>query len=425
MLKDLQKNNESITPNSAFLSELQSKLPDFFTADKYNDEGNLVTKGGFDIIKFQNALKERNIQELSSGYQLDFIGKDYAKKQAGEKSNTLIVPDIEHNILPENKHSNNIFLTGDNLEVLRHLQNNYENSIDMIYIDPPYNTGSDGFVYPDSFEYSDQNLQAMFGLNDFELQRLKSIQGKATHSAWLTFIYPRIWLAKKLLKENGVILLSIDDNEHANLQLLLDEIFGEGNKLPTFVWQNKKGGGNDSVHVADEIEFVLAYAKNINAVPKLYEAYNPEYAKRYKEEDNISKYYWDTFKRKSGKQYYPITTPDGTVLEHDENGNEISWLRSKARFQQDLIDNEVKFIKDKNGNWNVHFKQRMPLGKKPRNIISDKGTTSSGSAEIMSYFGSEVFQNPKPTTLIKYFISFFTEDNSIILDFFCRFRKYC
>ncbi len=177
MLKDNQKNNESVAPNSAFLSELQRALPEFFTADRYNEQGELIAKGGFDLAKFERALKARNIDELTSGYQIDFIGKDYAKKQAGEKSVTVIVPDVEHNTLAENKNSHNLFLTGDNLDVLRHLQNNYADTVDMIYIDPPYNTGSDGFVYPDHFEYSDRALQDMFGLNDTETGTFKIHSG--------------------------------------------------------------------------------------------------------------------------------------------------------------------------------------------------------------------------------------------------------
>ncbi|MGR5874088.1 site-specific DNA-methyltransferase [Bacillus pacificus] len=295
----------------------------------------------------------------------------------------------------------------------------------MIYIDPPYNTGDDGFIYPDKFEFDDETLKDMFGMNDKEFERLKSIQGTATHSAWLTFMYPRLWLAKRLLKENGVILLSIDDNEQANLTLLLNEIFGEGNKLPPFTWQNKKGGGNDSTHVAEETEVVLVYAKNINLVPKLFESYNSEYVKRYKEEDAYGRFYWDTFKRKSGKQYYPIEAPDGTILQYDEQGNEISWLRSEGRFYQDLENGEVKFVKNRAGEWNVHFKQRIPNGKKPRSILSDKGTTASGSQEILNYFSKEVFSNPKPTTLIEYFIEVFTDDKAIILDFFAGSANDC
>ncbi|HIC5811204.1 TPA: site-specific DNA-methyltransferase, partial [Salmonella enterica subsp. enterica serovar Braenderup] len=132
MLKDNQKHNESVAPNSAFLSELQRALPEFFIADRYNEQGELIAKGGFDLAKFERALKARNIDELTSGYQIDFIGKDYAKKQAGEKSVTVIVPDVEHNTLAENKNSHNLFLTGDNLDVLRHLQNNYADTVDMI-----------------------------------------------------------------------------------------------------------------------------------------------------------------------------------------------------------------------------------------------------------------------------------------------------
>lgn len=264
MLKDLQKYNESITPNSAFLNELQNKLPEFFTADRYDENGVLLAKGHFDLAKFQDALRARNIDELSSGYQIDFIGKDYAKKQAGEKSTTVIVPDVEHNAQPENSNSNNLFLTGDNLEVLRHLQNNYHSAVDIIYIDPPYNTGSDGFVYPDTFEYSDQTLQDMFGLNDQELARLKSIQGKATHAAWLTFMYPRLWLAKRLLRDTGLIFIHIDENEHANLKLLCNEIFGEANDLGEIIWDKRNPKG-DATGISQQHEVILAYCKNGDA----------------------------------------------------------------------------------------------------------------------------------------------------------------
>lgn len=134
MLKDNLQYNEKVNPNTGFLNELKEKLPEFFTINKYDDEGNLVEGGRFDLDKFQRALKENNIDEFASGYQLDFIRKSYSKKQAGEFSKTVIVPDNDHNNLECNKNSDNLFFTGDNLEVLRHLQNNYSNSIDMIYI---------------------------------------------------------------------------------------------------------------------------------------------------------------------------------------------------------------------------------------------------------------------------------------------------
>lgn len=156
-----------------------------------------------------------------------------------------------------------MFLTGDNLEVLRHLQQNYSNSVDFIYIDPPYNTGSDGFVYPDKFEYNDEQLANMFGLNEDDLKRLKSIQGKATHSSWLAFMYPRLYLAKKLLKDTGTIFISIDDNEQANLKLLMDDVFGEGGFIAEFIHKNNSSK-NQANLVSVSTEYILSYAKNIN-----------------------------------------------------------------------------------------------------------------------------------------------------------------
>lgn len=156
-----------------------------------------------------------------------------------------------------------MFFTGDNLEVLRHLQQNYAKSVDFIYIDPPYNTGSDGFVYPDKFEYSDEQLQDMFNLNEEELKRMKSIQGKSTHSAWLTFMYPRLYLAKKLLKDSGVIV-SIDDNEQANLKLLMDEIFGEDSFTGEFIWTRKKKGAFLNKQIRKMTEYILYYTPSNN-----------------------------------------------------------------------------------------------------------------------------------------------------------------
>ncbi|MEE6705530.1 site-specific DNA-methyltransferase, partial [Limosilactobacillus reuteri] len=247
MLRDSEKYNQRVKSNTAFLNELKYKLPEFFTKD-----------GFFDLDKFKNQLRKKNVHELSEGYQLDFIGKDYARRQTGEVSNTVIVPDEKQN-QGEGKNSKNLFFTGDNLEVLRHLQNNYLNKIDVIYIDPPYNTGSDGFVYPDSFEYSDDKLKEMFGLNDDQVERLKSIQGKSSHSAWLTFMYPRLQLAKRLLKEYGLLFVSIDDNEVGQLRAILNEIIGENNFVSQMIIDATPK--NDPLLIATSHEYVLVYFK--------------------------------------------------------------------------------------------------------------------------------------------------------------------
>ena len=248
MKTDNEKYNEAVKPNTAFLNELKTKLPDFFSKD-----------GEFDLDKFKSQLREYDIDELKDGYQLNFIGKDYARRQAGEMPSTVIVPDEKQN-KGEGRSSKNLFFTGDNLEVLRHLQNNYQNKINVIYIDPPYNTGKDGFVYPDSFEYSNDKLKDMFGLDDDQVERLKSIQGKSSHSAWLTFMYPRLSLAKRLLSSSGIIFISIDDNEYDNLNELMKLIFGEINQIGPMI-QDKANSKNDSDSVQKNHEYILCYTK--------------------------------------------------------------------------------------------------------------------------------------------------------------------
>lgn len=311
--------------------------------------------------------------------------------------NFPFLTELSEQAIVENEEApTNLLIEGDNLHALQALQYSHAGLVDVIYIDPPYNTGKKDFVYNDRFV---------------------DIEDSWRHSSWLSFMNKRLRLAKELLCEEGVIFLSIDENEHSQLKLLCDEVFNEANFIADFVWQKKKGGGNDSIHVATEHEYILLYAKNKADLPPFFGDYEEEYLKRYKEEDEIGRFYWDTFKRKSGKQYYPITMPDGTVLQYDENGNEISWLRSEERFYRDKEDGEVRFFKGRDG-WSVHFKQRLPKGKKPRSIISTKGTTASGSEELLGIFKRDVFDNPKPTTLVKYLLNMTDKKDAIVLDFF-------
>lgn len=288
MLKETIKNNEKVNPDRDLLDELQQHFPQFF--DK---------SGNFNSEKFLAELKENDLSETKDGYRLSFVGKEYARLQTGLASETLIAPDSEHNAKPENRESGNIFITGDNLEALRHMQNAYRNRVKMIYIDPPYNTGKE-FVYNDTFEHTDEKLKSALGYSEEEITRLKSIQGKSSHSAWLTFMYPRLALAKKLLTDDGVIFVSIDDNEQANLKLLMDDIFGEGNFVNKFVWVNNlKGRQIQGLGAAGTHEIIYCYARNSNAIAEFVAA--PDYLKNlmpssYKgfdhsiKEDNKGKY---------------------------------------------------------------------------------------------------------------------------------------
>lgn len=427
MLKDNRNYNAQVTSNTAFLKTLRDKLPEFFTADKIDEDGIVTSQGTFDFEKFKKALTENSIQtELTSGYQLNFIGKDYAKKQAGEAPTTVVLPDKVHNEQTENQNSQNLFFTGDNLEVLRHLQAGYENSIDVIYIDPPYNTGSDGFVYPDKFEYSDAKLQAMFGMSDEELKRLKSIQGKATHSAWLTFMYPRLWLAKRLLKETGVIFVSIDENEFGNFKLLLDEVFGEANYLGDLVRKTRSSANDASNGFNQQHEYVFIYGRNANFSLLTGEEKDTS---NYRNPDNDPAGAWvsDNPSARSGgpNSSFAIINPKNGHVDYPPAGR--YWAFSKDTFEKWVASGKVIFKDDvKQGQRGFIIKKYLWELKRNFNTVNslfgtdnlymNQAATKYLRDEIFD--GNDFFTSPKPVEFIKKILKYSSNQNSTILDFF-------
>lgn len=399
------------------------KLAEMFpnaVTETIDENGEVVRAIDKDVLMQEISCKVVDGNE--ERYQFTWPDKKKSVLLANAPINKTLRPCREESVDFDN--TENLYIEGDNLEVLKLLQETYLGKIKMIYIDPPYNTGND-FVYADNFSQSTEEYLENSGQFDDEGNRLvKNFDSNGRfHTDWLNMIYPRLRIAKDLLTDDGVIFISIDDNEVRNLKNVCDDIFGAGNFVAQLIWQNKKGGGNDSRYVAIEHEYILVYARNINELANFYETYSEDYIKRYKEKDDIGRFFWDTFKRKSGKQYYPITCPDGTILEYDEDGNPISWLRSKARFDSDIKTGEIRIV-DVNGKWSVQFKQRIPLGKTPRSIfttqtvISDKGTTSVGASDVYEYFKKDIFSNPKPVELIKFLCGFGLCENDIILDFF-------
>jgi adenine-specific DNA-methyltransferase len=399
MQTDNEKYNKTVRPNTAFLNELKNKLPEFFTKD-----------GSFDLDKFKTQLKEKNINELSEGYQLNFIGKDYARRQAGETPNTVIVPDKKQNG-GGGAHSKNLFFTGDNLEVLRHLQTAYANKIDVIYIDPPYNTGQDDFAYPDSFEYTDDQLEDMFGLDDDQLARLKSIQGKSSHSAWLTFMYPRLVLAKRVMKDEGLIFISIDDNESDDLRLLMNEIFGESNFLMQVAWRRTDNQPNLG-ELAKVKEYILAYSKNpnkrkIGKVPLSGKALN-----EYRYEDKNGKFRRGILLDKTrGRYRYTVTTKSGNKV----NG---PWMISEQQFKK--LDNEGLIYWTTSGK-ELPYKKTYLINNDGA-IVNDfwgieVGTNQRASSEFLKLMGARYFAFPKPTSLIKRILNL-SSPTALVMDFF-------
>lgn len=412
MQTDNEKYNETVQPNTTFLNELKEKLPEFFTRE-----------GSFNLDKFRNQLKDKNINELSEGYQLDFIGKDYARRQAGEMPNTVIVPDEKQN-QGEGKNSQNLFFSGDNLEVLRHLQSAYVNKIDVIYIDPPYNTGQDDFVYPDNFEYSDHQLETMFGLDDDQLSRLKSIQGKSSHSAWLTFMYPRLELAKHLLKRTGVIFISIDDNEDSNLKEICDEIFGENNFLAQVVWERAYAPINLKKNFSHSHDYMLVYGRDANVIETNGITRTADTDSSYGNLDNDPRGDWRPDNLSVGPaipaNIYPVTTPSGRVVEPPAGR---SWSLSQNAFRERLADNRIWFGKNGNAVPSMkRFKSELrKTGITPMTIwkYQDVGHSQSATQDLQTLMGGKkYFSYPKPVKLIQRAIQLYSDQNSIIMDFF-------
>lgn len=409
------------TPNKA--DENFKKLAELFpnaVTETIDENGEVVRAIDKDVL--MQEISCTVVDGNEERYQFTWPDKKKSVLLANAPINKTLRPCREESV--DFDTTENLYIEGDNLEVLKLLQETYLGKIKMIYIDPPYNTGSD-FVYADNFAQSTDEYITNSGQFDEEGNRLvKNLDSNGRyHTDWLNMIYPRLKIAKNLLTEDGVIFISIDDSENKNLKNVCDEIFGAANFVSQLIWQNKKGGGNDSKYIAIEHEYILVYARNISALSEFYEAYSDDYIKRYKEHDEIGRFFWDTFKRKSGKQYYPIVCPDGTVLQFDDDGNPISWLRSKARFESDIKSGEIRIVKlgDK---WSVQFKQRIPLGKTPRSIFTtetvftEQGTTSTGSSDVYEYFKKDVFSNPKPVELIKFLLGFGLQKDDIVLDFF-------
>lgn len=275
-----------------------------------------------------------------------------------------------------------VLIRSENFQALRLMQELYKDQIKCIYIDPPYNTGNDGFLYKDGY----------------------------SHSSWLSMMEERLSEAKIVLPNNGVIFISIDDNELSQLCKLCDKVFGETNFLGLLPRRTKSGGGSAADTFAIEHDYVLAYAKNAASLEALFIPFDPKYIKRYAESDEKGRYFWDTMERSSTKtKPYKITAPDGTLLEG-------KWFRSEETFKEDLKTGEVRFLKKKDGSWSVQFKQRMAEGRKLRSILGDDEFKSLDT-DLQKLGLGGIFAYPKPVYLLKHILQV-TKPTSIILDFF-------
>ncbi|HEZ1378915.1 TPA: site-specific DNA-methyltransferase [Neisseria meningitidis] len=357
-------------------------------------------------------------------YEMNWLGKSYARLLRNLPPETLISEDKTHNAKPENAGSQNLLIRGDNLEVLKHLKNAYTNSVKMIYIDPPYNTGSDGFVYQDDRKFTPAELACLANIDEDEAARILDFtdKGSNSHSAWLTFMYPRLYIARELLKDDGVIFISIDDNEAAQLKLLCDEVFGEGNFVANVIWQKKYSPQNDAKWFSNMHDYILCVAKNKDIWrPNLLERTEEQNA-RYSNPDNDERGNWKatdfSVKTYSENYDYPITTPSGRIVNPPPSR---SWRTSKENFEKLLADNRVWF--GINGN-NVpsikKFLTEVKQGITPSTILfrENVGDNQEAAKNIRDLFDIPPFETPKPVRLLNYLIKLSSNSDDIVMDFF-------
>ena len=296
-------------------------------------------RGGFDIEKFKTQLSKNEINFSKESYGIDWLGKSYARLLATDETTTLLKEDEKFNQKYENKNSENLLIKGDNLEVLKHLSNAYYEKVKMIYIDPPYNTGSDGFVYADDRKFTVEELKELAGVSEERAKRILDFtQSKSnSHSAWLTFMYPRLYIAEQLLKEDGVIFVSIDDNEVAQLKILLDDVFGEENFQGHIHWRRRHNQPNDKTKMIGLVaEHILFYSKNKESykqsgVGKL------ELTGSFSNPDNDPKGDWASKPWKTGSDqggsYYKITT----------GRYEEEWMGEEKTFEEYILEGRIYF----------------------------------------------------------------------------------
>jgi adenine-specific DNA-methyltransferase len=383
------------------------------------------------------AIAGLPIDEKVNGYGLNFIGRNFARAKYAQKTekelklNTSLSKDIDK--------TQNLVLKGDNLDSLKILKNHYSGRIKCIYIDPPYNTANEEFVYPDKFDKEETEVLGLANLSESDFARMDfSFKTKKSHNGWLAFMYPRLLLARDLLSKDGLIFISIDDNEQANLKLLCDDVFGEENNITQLIIQGFANESNEGVLFQNVTEYCLCYAKDKNKtiikkidpvsedLRSLNDApsglstrkkmgytiyYNPvskDFIPKidydiYGDFSDLEKIYIDDADL-IGKGYVPIRpTPRNGVAWRWRWGLETLLERKE----------EIVVRQNRNGNWVVEF------GQTGFNAPRDYQEFGTGTAEVKKLFnGIEVFTKPKSTEFIEFLIQVSTNDNDIILDFF-------
>ncbi len=369
-------------------------------------------------VKRLKALLGDFSEIKEEGYGLDFVGKKIALNQAFKKNNKILKPLNEST-------SKHILIKGDNLDALKILKQSYSEKIKMIYIDPPYNTKNKNFIYGDDFSQSNEEILKQLDYSKEKLDYIKNLFGSKCHSGWLSFMYPRLLLARDLLKQDGVIFISIDDNECAQLKLLCDEIFGEGNFVADFIRKTKSTTNDAKTGVNYQHEFLLCYAKNKEFVNLLGGEKNLE---NYKNPDNDPNGAWinDNPSAKSGNMktgYFGVTNPYTNKVDYPPVG--MFWRFSQNTIQKHIDEGRICFKKEHKDNERGFIYKRylkdLKTTKKTFDslIFSDNCyMNQAATKELISLGFAEIFKNAKPESLIATILEHATKENDLVCDFF-------
>ncbi|NLU10738.1 MAG: site-specific DNA-methyltransferase [Tepidanaerobacter acetatoxydans] len=433
-MKKLKMKSKNLTKEN--IERIGKLFPNVITEIK-DEDGNITHAIDFELL--QQELSDEIVEGSKERYQLTWPGKKEAIVRANTPIDKTLRPVKEDSVSWED--TENLYIEGDNLEVLKLLQESYLNKIKCIYIDPPYNTGKD-FIYKDNFTQDKDEYAEESGQVDEDGNRLfqNTEYNGRFHSDWLTMMYPRLKLARNLLSEDGVIFISIDDNEVHNLRKICDEIFGERNFVNVFVWRKSKGSGNDSKYIIVETEYILLYAKNIENVKFNNQIKSIDDSKfKYKDEYFEERGGYNLEKLDRGSKGYVesldfgIEAPDGTLVFPNNRNRQFNdgwrWMWSKAKVEWGIKNGYIVVKKGQDDKWNVYNKVYAKVDNEGNKIIRTKLYRNhigfeenilniQANFEMKRLFGNAYFSFPKPTTLLKHLLNMFYLNDEVILDFF-------
>lgn len=402
------------------IAKIAALFPNCITETAIDINGNTELRRSIDFDLLRQELSQDIVSGTAERYRLEWPGKKEAIVTANIPTTKTLRPIREDSVDFDN--TENIYIEGDNLEVLKLLQESYLNKIKMIYIDPPYNTGKD-FVYKDNFTKDKEEELLDSGQKDEYGQRLmvNPESSGRYHSDWLTMMYPRLKLARNLLTEDGVIFISIDDNEMHNLRKICDEIFGEVNFIGNVTWKHTQQSKNDERFFSRQSNYNIIYARNTGKTKNFRFNRTELDNKSYSNPDNDIKGLWRSGDIRSPNLRetlkYTITAPNGSIIQPPDNG----WRWSKETLSEKMNSGEIIFKKDNSGIIRKIYLSEQE-GRTPENLWdgNEFGTTRIANSELKLLFGENVpFDTPKPSGLIKKMMELFGQkNNDIILDFF-------